>query len=120
MKDNYYPDHRSKQDHCGKPDNCEVPAIQQVPLTDADIVTVPRTVSPIIKVPAVLAERRLQIVVESDIPLSPAATEIKRVKKHVFLDQVKLVPVAFCRIPGTDYSEVTTAKLFVAGYIHKN
>jgi hypothetical protein len=120
MKDNYYPDHCSKQDHCGKPDNCEVPAIQQVPLKDADIVTVPRTVSPIIKVPAVLAERRLQIVVESDIPLSPAATEIKRVKKHVFLDQVKLVPVAFCRIPGTDYSEVTTAKLFVAGYIHKN
>ena len=53
-------------------------------------------VCPIIKVPVVLAERKIQIVVESDIPLSPGATEIKRVKKHVFLDQVKLVPVEFC------------------------
>ena len=51
-----------------------------------------------IKVPVVLAERTIQIVVESDIPLNPAATEIKRVKKHVFLDQVKLVPVRFARI----------------------
>ena len=41
-------------------------------------------------------------------------------KKHVFLDQVKLVPVEFCRIPYTDFTEVTTAKLFVAGHIHKN
>ena len=48
-----------------------------------------------IKVPVVNAERTIQIVVESDIPLNPPATEIKRVKKHVFLDQVKLVPVRF-------------------------
>ena len=51
-----------------------------------------------IKVPVVNAERTIQIVVESDIPLNPPATEIKRVKKHVFLDQVKLVPVRFPRI----------------------
>ena len=43
-----------------------------------------------IKVPVVNAEPTIQIVVESDIPLHPAATEIKRVKKHVFLDRVKL------------------------------
>ena len=57
-----------------------------------------QTVVTRIKVPVVLAERTIQIVVESDIPLNPPATEIKRVKKHVFLDQVKLVPVRFARI----------------------
>ena len=56
-----------------------------------------------IKTPVVVVEKLLQIVVEADIPLHPPATEIKRVKKHVFLDQVKLVPVAFARIANTDY-----------------
>ena len=73
-----------------------------------------------IKVPVVNAERTIQIVVESDIPLNPPATEIKRVKKHVFLDQVKLVPVRFQRIDNTDFFFVTRAKLFVAGHIRKN
>ena len=62
----------------------------------------------------------IQIVVESDIPLDPAATEIKRVKKHVFLDQVKLVPVKFERIPNTDFFPITRGKLFVSGHIRKN
>ena len=63
-----------------------------------------RSVPTSLKVPVVLAERTIQIVVESDIPLNPGATEIKRVKKHVFLDQVKLVPVEFVRIAiTTDY-----------------
>ena len=53
--------------------------------------------------------------------MSPAATEIKRVKKHVFLDQVKLVPVRFTRVAlTTDYFFVTRAKLFVSGHIRKN
>ena len=73
-----------------------------------------------IKVPVVVAERTIQIVVEADIPLCPPATEIKRVKKHVFLDQVKLVPVRFARIANTDYFTVTRAKLFVSGHIRKN
>ena len=63
----------------------------------------------------------LQIVVEADISLCPPATEIKRVKKHVFLDQeLKLVPVAFARIANTDYFTITRGKLFVSGHIRKN
>ena len=86
--------HHSKQDDSAKQENCEVQAIEQIPLADAPttVITGP-AVATRIKVPVVVAERLLQIVVESDIPLDPPATEIKRVKKHVFLDQVKLVPV---------------------------
>ena len=39
---------------------------------------------PTIKIPVVLAEPTLQIVVESNISLSPVATEIKRLKKMYF------------------------------------
>ncbi|MFZ0443745.1 MAG: Uracil permease [Bacillus sp. (in: firmicutes)] len=95
--------------------------MQQVPLADEQTPLIRGGVATrIIKVPVVLAERTLQIVVESDIPLNPPATEIKRVKKHVFLDQVKLVPVRFLRIGNTDFFRVTRAKLFVAGHIRKN
>jgi len=100
---------------------CPVTSTEQIPLTNeiTPVVTTPVT-TPTIKVPVVLAEPTLQIVVESDITLSPAATEIKRVKKNVFLNQVKLVPVSFARIGGTDFFRVTRAKLFVAGHIRKN
>ncbi|MEA0554976.1 Uracil permease [Lysinibacillus irui] len=100
---------------------CPVTSTEQIPLTNeiTPLVTTPLT-TPTIKIPVVLAEPTLQIVVESDITLSPAATEIKRVKKHVFLNQVKLVPVSFARIAGTDFFRVTRAKLFVAGHIRKN
>ncbi|MGG0762402.1 CsxC family protein [Bacillus paramycoides] len=91
-----------------------------MPLTATTITPVEGSSVAFIKVPVVLAEPTLQIVVEADIPLSPAATEIKRVKKNVFLNQVKLVPVAFQRIDGTDFFNVTRAKLFVAGHIRKN
>lgn len=57
---------------------------------------------------------------ESTINLATPATEIKRVKKHVFLNQVKLIPVAFRRIEGTDYFIATRVKVFVAGHIRKN
>ncbi|MED1115543.1 CsxC family protein [Bacillus paramycoides] len=105
------------------PGPCPVPSIEQIPLQATKItpVTTPSS-SPIIKTPVVLAETTLQIVVESNItfPTSTPATEIKRVKKHVFLDQVKLVPVAFKAIPGSDFLTVEKAKLFVAGHIRKN
>ncbi len=109
-------DNSSKQDK-----NCEVNAIEQIPLADAPqpVITGP-AVATRIKVPVVVAERLLQIVVESDISLVPPATEIKRVKKHVFLDQVKLVPVSFARIANTDYFTITRGKLFVSGHIRKN
>ncbi|MED0988244.1 CsxC family protein [Bacillus paramycoides] len=100
---------------------CPITSTEQIPLNTVAATTLsspsPTTA---IKVPVVLAEPTLQIVVEADIPLSPAATEIKRVKKNVFLNQVKLVPVAFTPISGTDFFTVTRAKLFVAGHIRKN
>ncbi|KEK17186.1 CsxC family protein, partial [Bacillus gaemokensis] len=70
--------------------------------------------------PVVLAERTIQIVVEANIDLDPAAVEIKRVLKDVFLTQCKLVPVAFEPVNDTQFREVTRAKLFVEGYIRKN
>jgi hypothetical protein len=76
---------------------------------------------PTIKVPVVLAEPTIEINVEADITLCPPATEIKRVKKNVFLNQIKLVPTGFVRIAAnSDYFKVTSAKLFVAGHIRKN
>lgn len=61
---------------------CPVASTEQIPLTNefTPVITTPVT-APTIKVPVVLAEPTLQIVVESDITLTPAATEIKRVKK---------------------------------------
>lgn len=99
---------------------CPVSANQQIPLNDENVTPVTTPATPILKVPVVLAERKLQIVVESDISLTPAATEIKRVTKNAFLQQVKLVPVRFARIGTTDFFEVTRAKLFVSGFIRKD
>lgn len=99
---------------------CPVETTELVPLTDLGTTVVNGAAVNRIKVPVVLAEPTLQIVVESDIHLHPAATEIKRVKKNVFLDQVKLVPVAFTRIDNTDFFNVRRAKLFVSGHIRKN
>ncbi|MEH7513814.1 Uracil permease [Gottfriedia acidiceleris] len=99
---------------------CPIESKEQVPLTVMTTNTVMQTINPTIKIPVVLAEPTLQIVLEADIKLHPAATEIKRVKKNVFLNQVKLVPVKFTRIGNTDFFNVTRAKLFVAGHIRKN
>nr|WP_144511402.1 Uracil permease [Bacillus sp. FJAT-22090] len=101
---------------------CPVEAVTLTPLTDdpATPCLVPSSVNPIIKIPVVLAERTLQIVVESNIPLNPPASEIKRVFKDAFLTQCKLVPVRF----GTEICDgvrtVTRAKLFVEGFIRKD
>lgn len=117
MNDSY-----SKQaKNCKPGEDFGVKSNQQIPVPDSPITPIASPLlTPFFKIPVVLAERTLQIVVESDISLYPPATEIKRVKKHVFLDQVKLVPVAFARIAGTDYFTVTRAKLFVSGHIRKN
>lgn len=102
------------------PGPCPVPATEQVPLTNLGTTVVTGPAVTRIKVPAVIAEPTLQIVVESTITLATPATEIKRIKKNVFLSQVKLIPVAFARIDGTDYFTATRAKLFVAGHVRKN
>lgn len=76
---------------------------------------------PIIKVPAVLAETTLQIVVEANIPLNPPASEIKRVHKDVFITQCKLIPVRFSGFESCQgVRTVTRAKLFVEGFIRKD
>ncbi|CAM4183565.1 hypothetical protein BAMA_16385 [Bacillus manliponensis] len=98
---------------------CGVEGQTQIPLADQGAIPVV-TENALIKVPVVLAERTVQIVVEAEIPLDPPAVEIKRVLKNVFLTQCKLVPVAFTPVPDTNYRRVTRAKLFVEGYIRKN
>lgn len=64
---------------------CPVTSTEQIPLTNdfTQLIATPVT-APTIKIPVVLAEPTLQIVVESDITLTPAATEIKRVKNMSF------------------------------------
>ncbi|MDI6505000.1 hypothetical protein QL993_09390 [Bacillus wiedmannii] len=99
---------------------CQVTGQTQTPLSDTPVTPITTPGTPVVKVPIVLAESTIQIVVESDVPLDPPATEIKRVLKNVFLTQGKLVPVAFEPVPGTPYSRVTRGKLFVQGYIRKN
>ncbi|MFJ5769613.1 CsxC family protein [Psychrobacillus sp. NPDC093180] len=102
---------------------CPVDAVTLTPLSDevARPNLVPANLNPILKVPVVLAETTLQIVVEANIPLNPPASEIKRVFKDVFITQCKLVPVRF----GAESCEgnvrtVTRAKLFVEGFIRKD
>jgi hypothetical protein len=109
--------HKSEEKHEHQPEQIA----ELVPFTNSGTTLfVGPAVTTTIKVPIVTAEPTLQIVVETDIKLHPAATEIKRVKKNVFLEQVKLVPVALTRIDNTDYFNVTRGKLFVAGHIRKN
>ncbi|WP_313890941.1 CsxC family protein [Psychrobacillus sp.] len=100
---------------------CPVNAVTLTPLNDEPAVpcVVPAS-SPIIKVPAVLAETTIQVVVEANIPLNPAASEIKRVHKDVFLTQCKLVPVRFGEEICPGVRTVTRAKLFIEGFIRKD
>ncbi|MEQ6355091.1 Uracil permease, partial [Lysinibacillus sp. M3] len=63
---------------------CPVESTELVPLgSEATPLIATPVTAPTVKIPVVLAEPTLQIVVESDITLNPAATEIKRVKKNV-------------------------------------
>lgn len=99
--------------------DCKVKAETQIPFSDTEATPL-LTRNPIVKIPVVLAERTLQIVVEAQIPLCPPAVEIKRVLKDVFLQQCKLVPVEYEPINETGFLRVTRAKLFVEGFIRKN
>ncbi|MEH7219155.1 CsxC family protein [Bacillus toyonensis] len=99
---------------------CEVQGQTQTPLSDTPAKPILTSGTPIIKMPVVLAERTIQIVVEANIPLKPPAVEIKRVLKDVFLKQCKLVPVEFEPMDCMNVRQVKKAKLFVEGYIRKN
>ncbi|MEW9503364.1 CsxC family protein [Jeotgalibacillus marinus] len=102
---------------------CPVDSMTQPPLSSESITPSTQAVR-FIKVPVVLVEPKIQIVVEADIPLDPPAFEIKRVGKDVFLTQCKLVPVEFREVvvgdPVGGDRFVTKAKLFVGGFIRKN
>ncbi|PGM88545.1 hypothetical protein CN958_25910, partial [Bacillus cereus] len=55
---------------------CQVEGQTQTPLSDAAATPILTPGTPIVKIPVVLAERTIQIVVESDISLDPPAVEI--------------------------------------------
>jgi hypothetical protein len=102
---------------------CPVEATTLIPLSEepAEPCVVHKGLRPIIKVPAVLAETTLQIVVEANIPLNPPASEIKRVHKDAFITQCKLIPVKFSGFESCQgVRTVTRAKLFVEGFIRKD
>ncbi|WP_249872139.1 CsxC family protein [Oceanobacillus saliphilus] len=112
-----------KKDPSPRKVNCDVKARTEVQLPDTPATPVvnPNLTDAFIKVPLVLAETTLQVVVEADIPLDPPASEIKRVLKDVFLTQCKLVPVGpFEEINESGFYTSEGAKLFVEGYIRKN
>ncbi|PEC20253.1 CsxC family protein [Bacillus cereus] len=101
--------------------SCHVVGQTRAPLNDKNTAPIITTEAPIVQIPVVLAERTIQIVVESNISLDPPAIEIKRIlTNNVFLTKGKLIPLAFTPIPGTNYRLVTKAKLFLQGYIRKN
>ncbi|MBJ8102173.1 MULTISPECIES: CsxC family protein [Bacillus cereus group] len=101
--------------------SCQVLGQTQTPLSDKIAAPIINTEAPLVQMPVILAERTIQIVVESNISLDPPAIEIKRIlKNNVFLTQCELLPLAFIPIPGTDYKLVKKAKLFLQGYIRKN
>ncbi|WP_442712682.1 CsxC family protein [Bacillus pseudomycoides] len=93
--------------------------IEEDPFSESEVAESSATTS-IVRIPVVLAERTIQVVVEANISLDPLAIEIKRVLKNVFLTHCKLVPVAFTSVLGTNYRRVTRAKLFVEGYIRNS
>lgn len=80
------------------------------------------------KIPVVIAEPKIQIVVEADIKLDEPALEIKRIKKDLFLTQCRLITIR----DGVDgrpdergWHEKTDdkcgfGKLFLSGFVRKN
>lgn len=65
----------------------------------------------------VLGDVPIQTLTESDIYLPSPATDIKNIRKNVYLTQCKAVPVIPEGFPDT---APTAVKLYVEGYIHKN
>ena len=101
---------------------CPIEATTHVPLHDekGKPCVLHKDYRPIIKVPALLAETTIQIVLEANIPLDPPAVEIKRVSKDVFITQCKLVPSEFGKEICPGVFTVKRAKLFIEGYIRKD
>lgn len=61
------------------------------------------------KIPVVIAEPIVQVVLEAHIELEEPVFEIKRIKKNLFINQCKLIDLGGC-----------TGKLFLGGFVRKN
>lgn len=85
-----------------------LPLCENMPHT-SDTVKVPV----VIKIPVVLTECRAAIAVESSIKLEDNVSEIKGIRKHVYLNQCKLAPNSENRDPNTSI-------LFIDGFINEN
>jgi len=100
-----------KKEDCGKVESTTLPLCPGVNITPTGIC------GPVVaKIPVVLAQREVQIDVESNIYLKKPLFEIKRIKKDVFLTQCKLIPRAGIIENGVP----RTGKLFISGYVRKN
>ena len=98
-----------------KIENCAKVAVQAESITEQCDVT-PKVIMHgpvVVKVPVVLAETNITIPVEAIITLDQIATEIKRIKKNVFLTQSRLIPFSQDGYPHTGI-------LFIEGFIRKN
>ncbi|MBY6053342.1 CsxC family protein [Cytobacillus firmus] len=67
------------------------------------------------EVEAVIAQVPIQALTESDIHLPDYATDIKLIRKNIFLTQCEAIPFR----PETG-STTNIVKVFIEGYIHKN
>lgn len=69
------------------------------------------------KVPVVLAQREIQIDVETEFKLKEPFFEIKRIKKNVFITQCTLLPRS-----GVidECGNLISGKLFISGFVRKN
>lgn len=68
------------------------------------------------KIPVVLAEKKIQIDVESKLKLEDKVYEIKRIKKNLFITQCELLP----RAGEKDGCVLKSGKLFLGGFVRKN
>jgi hypothetical protein len=98
-----------------KIENCAKVSVQTESITEQCDVT-PKVIMHgpvVVKVPVVLAETNITIPVEAIITLDQVATEIKRIKKNIFLTQSRLIPFS-----QDGYHN--TGILFIEGFIRKN
>lgn len=70
--------------------------------------------APLVKVPVVLTEQKIQIDVEAEVAFAEPVLEIKRIKKNIFIDQCKAIVIAPYAKPWP------RGKLFISGFVRKN
>jgi len=100
---------------CRESDLCEIATDQVESLTEQISVT-PAAITPtpvIVKIPVVLAETTITILVEATITLDQVVMEIKRIKNNVFLTQSRII--SLCQD-----DRLSTGIIFIAGFIRKN